>query len=176
MNQNQYPPELPKWKIKLIQRRALRMGFRHHELDDTLQHIVPHVLKFVFDPARANGACEQTALVALIDQQLKALARAQSRYRRHLEQLRHDLGAQRNGDVVPAAALCDEPTELVLDVQLAVAGLSSPERDVCTALGNGCSLAQIARDMGCTWHELRRTIESIRIRFQIMGLAGWVSR
>jgi DNA-directed RNA polymerase specialized sigma24 family protein len=176
MTQNTYPPELPKWKIKLIQRRALRMGFRRDEVDDALQRIVPHVLRFVFDPAKANGACEQTALVALIDQQLKAMARAQSRYRRHIEQFRHDLGAQHDREAVPAAALCDEPTELVLDVQMAVAGLPSPERDVCTALGNGCSLAQIARDLGCTWHEVRRTIESIRNRFEVTGLAGWMGR
>lgn len=176
MSENNYSPLLPKWKVKLIQRRALRMGFRRDELDDVQQQIVPHVMRFVFDPAKANGAREQTALVALIDQQLKAMARAQSRYRRHVEQLRHDLGADGGNEDVPATAICDEPGELVLDVQLAVAALPPRERAICTALGEGRSMAQIAHDLGCNWHTVRRVIGDIRTRFQAIGLEGWMSR
>jgi len=176
MSENNYSPLLPKWKVKLINRRALRMGFRRDELDDVQQQIVPHVIRFVFDPAKANGAREQTVLVALIDQQLKAMARAQSRYRRHVEQLRQDLSADGSNDEMPRAAICHEPQELVLDVQLAVAALPPRERAICTALGEGRSMSQIAQDLGCTWHAVRRVVGDIRTRFQAMGLEGWMGR
>ena len=176
MSENNYSSLLPKWKVKLINRRALRMGFRRDELDDALQQIVPHVTHFVFDPTKSNGACEQTVLVALIDQQLKTMVRTRSRYRGHVERLRQDRSVMATNAEVPTAAICPEQYEMVLDVQLTVAALPPRERAICTALSEGRSLAQIAQALGCDWHTVRRAVQDIRTRFQAIGLEGWMGR
>lgn len=69
MFDNSYDGVLDDWKLKLITRRARRMGFRDFELDDAQQQTVLALLHFRFDPARANGACESTAVTAVIDRQ-----------------------------------------------------------------------------------------------------------
>ncbi len=96
--------------------------------------IVPHLAAFQFDAHRSNGAAPRTAVVAVIDQQLKAAARASERYRRRLERWRAAAVHQR-------IAATDEAVALALDVRQAVATLPPRERVVCEALSNGATLS-----------------------------------
>jgi hypothetical protein len=66
------------WKIELIASRAKRLGIRRHDLEDAQREIVLDILSFRFDEAKANGACERTALTSLIDRRLMTFARSVS--------------------------------------------------------------------------------------------------
>lgn len=160
---NSYRNVVPPWQVELVARRAKRMGFRHDELADLQQRIVPHLAAFQFDARRSNGAAPRTAVVAVIDQQLKAAARASERYRRHLERWRAAALHQR-------IAVTDEAVAMALDVRQAVATLPPRERLVCEALSNGATLADIAGQLGCNWHAVRRLVRNIRMRFEALGL------
>jgi hypothetical protein len=76
MFQNDYGEVVEKWKVALILRRAIRMGFRRHDLEDVQQQVVVELLAFTFDPAKSNGASETTVITALIDNTLKTIRRA----------------------------------------------------------------------------------------------------
>jgi len=167
MNTNSYRNVVPTWQVELVVRRARRMGFRADELADLQQRIVPHLAAFQFDVARSNGAAPRTALVALVDQQLKAAARASARYRRHL---------QRWHQVTPPRQLVvsADNTALAFDVQQAVTTLPARERAVCDALATGASLADIAAQLHCSWHVVRRLVRNIHARFEALGLGDWV--
>ncbi len=167
MNTNSYRNVVPTWQAELVVRRARRMGFRTGELADLQQRIVPHLAAFQFDATRANGAAPRTALVALIDQQLKAVARASARYRRHL---------QRWHQVTPRCQLVvsGDNMALTFDVQQALSMLPARERAVCDALATGASLADIAAQLHCSWHVVRRLVRNIRARFAALGLGDWI--
>jgi len=173
MYKNNYANLLSQWKVDLIKRRGLRMGFRRDEIDDLQQQIVPHLLRFTFDPAKANGASEKTALTALIDRQLKAISRAQARYRRHVEQPLQDFETD---EETPPSAIFYEPSDMVLDVQLTVAALSPRERAICTALSEGRPLSEIAQLLQCDWHTVQSDIQNIRTRFENLGMQGWIGQ
>jgi DNA-binding CsgD family transcriptional regulator len=167
MDTNTYRSIVPTWQVELINRRARRRGFRPDELDDLQQQIVPHLAAFQFDPNRSHGATLRTALVALIDQQLKTRARTLARYRRHVE--RQQQVARRRELIT-----CDEPNALRLDVGDAVAALPAREQAVCKALAAGSSIADVAAQLHCSWHAVRRLIRNIRARFEALGLGDWV--
>ncbi|MCL2649233.1 MAG: hypothetical protein FWD61_19920 [Phycisphaerales bacterium] len=171
MYRNNYSPLLPQWKVDLIKRRARRLGFRRDDLDDLQQQIVPHLLSFTFDPANANGASEETALVTLIDNQLITIVRAQSSYRRHVKPLNQD-----DDEETPPSAIYHESPDLTLDVQQAMAALSPRERTICTALSEGRPLSEIAQLLQCDWHTVQGNIQNIRAHFQNLDLEGWIEQ
>jgi len=171
MYRNNYSPLLPQWKVDLIKRRARRRGFRRDDLDDIQQQIVPHLLDFTFDPANANGASEETALITLIDNQLITLFRAQSSYRRHVEPLNQD-----DDEATPPSAIYHESPDLTLDVQQAMTALSPRERTICIALSEGRPLSEIAQLLQCDWHTVQSDIQNIRTHFQNLGLEGWIEK
>ncbi len=155
------------WKVELIISRAKCMGFRRDEIDDVQQELILDVMNFRYDVAKSNGATETTALIALIDNRLKKLVRAQSRYRARIDQLREE--AEHSYEPMTA-------DERAIDMRDAIAALPPRERDVCRALADGCSRHEIARQLGCGWHTVDRLIRRIRDHFQKIGLDGWVER
>jgi len=176
MHQNEYADTAERWKVALLVRRAKRMGFRRDELDDVQQTVVLKMADFKFDPEKANGASETTALTGMIDRQLRTMRRAKLRYRRRLDQMRAESGCAddqhaTNEELQPSY---EEPTALVCDVREAVAGLGPRDRQLCTALAAGQSVDEIAKGLGCGWHTVQRRIARIREHFCRIGLDDWI--
>ena len=167
MNTNHYRDIVPAWQVELINRRARQRGFRQDELADLQQRIVPHLAAFRFDPERSEGAVPRTAVVALIDQQLKAAARASARYRRHVHRC-EQVGCLRSQIV------SDHNIPRALDVREAVRLLPPREQAVCAGLAAGASLADIAARLQCSWHVVRRLVANIRRQFEKLGLHAWL--
>jgi DNA-directed RNA polymerase specialized sigma24 family protein len=164
MEMPNYDGIIEKWKVNLIIHRAKRCGFRPHEIPDALQEAVLVVLEFEYDPEHAEGATERTALVPVIDNRLRKMKRAATRYRMHLERLGEDATEFSRDEVDPRA----------MDVASAIGDLSPRDREVCQGLADGLSIAQLAKQMGCGWHTVARVIRRLRQRFEDIGLEGWV--
>jgi len=167
---NGYDGVVERWKVRLVLRRARRLGVPRGEWDDALQEIVPHVARFRYDPGQSNGATESTALIALVDNRLKMLLRQKTR-----EERREKRYAARRG----LAADGPDPhrhdaAALRLDVHTALAGLSSHELLVCRRLSEGGRISQIARDLGASWHRVERMVVGLRGVFGAMGLDGYL--
>jgi DNA-directed RNA polymerase specialized sigma24 family protein len=174
MRHNRYDGLLDRWKVRLMAKRASRLGFRPHEIDDAMQELVLDVMAFRYDPAKSNGASEATALTAVIDNRLRTIRRGWRRYQRHVEALRAKLGGDEVRDRWPEPVE-DETALLVLDVREALALLSARERRLCRALLAGQTLAEVARRRGCDWHVRARVLAHVCRRFQALGLEGWLA-
>lgn len=172
---NDYGNLVETWKIRLINRRARRLGFRRQEWRDLQQEIILDMLSFRFDPAKSNGAKESTLLTAIIDNRLKAILRMTIRDRNRVDQIRRDKGIGPSADENhPAFAQVDDLTPLSADVRQVVDSLSPREQAICAALGRGESPAIIARQLGCGRTTIRRHIENIRQR--LGSLRGWIGQ
>ncbi len=168
MSANRYPAVLTNWQNNLIIARAKRMGLRGHEVLEAQQEIALHVAAFQHQPERSNGASEATALTAVIDRRLKMLRRAGARYQRR-QQRAHLLRVR------PSDHRQDLDRHLLaVDVRDAIAGLPPTEQLVCQLLGQGATIASIARTLCCSWHSAQRIIENIRTQFRGKGLDGWI--
>lgn len=178
MQSPESPRTIEPWKLDLIRERARRMRFQEADIDDAVQEIAIELLDFHYDPHASHTATEATVLTRLIDNRLRMRRRAESRYLKRLEKL-HD--AHR-----PAIrTTIDEPDErrvpaydenpgAVLDVRGAIASLDAPEREVCQLLGEGHSVSDIARQLGCSQTTVRNHIEKIRQRFTDLGVNLWI--
>ena len=158
---NDYSGVLEPWKVRLICRRARRMGFRKCELDDVQQQVVLALLDFRFDDAKSNGASEVTALTSVIDRQLAMIRRSETRIQQRLE---------------TAAKTCDECYEmhemvLAMDVATAIESLPELDQQICRELSLGNSVNQLAKTLGIGWHAARTHIEAIRRHFEQVGLS-----
>jgi RNA polymerase sigma factor (sigma-70 family) len=149
------------WKIRLINSRATRRGFRGSDLDEVVQRTVIALLKFRYDASRCRGATERTVVTALVDRQLKYFRRSQTRYRRH----------------VTAASLHEEPLVDVrsmqdqsLDVRNAVNNLPPDAQQVCHLLANGLSVNEAARQLGVNWHTVEKHMRVAAEQFERLGL------
>jgi len=172
---NDYGNLVEAWKVRLITRRARRLGFRRQEWKDLQQEIILNVLDFRYDPAKSNGAKESTLLTAIVDNRLKAILRTSVRDHNRIEQIRRDRGIGPSADENhPAFAQADDLTPMSADVRQAVQSLSPREQAICAALGHGESPAAIAKQLNCGRTTIRRHIENIR---QQMGsLRGWIGQ
>ena len=168
---NDYGQLLERWKVDLILSRAWRKGFQRHELEDVQQEVVLAILDFRFDPDKANGATESTALTAVVDRTLTFLQRGAARRRNREGQYCRDQG-QADGES-PCEPLAPDPTiqaALAMDVSRIVATLPPQQRAICSALRMGVPRLRIARNRGVSRYELDRVIDQIRERFQTVGL------
>lgn len=171
MYENDYATVISHWKVALIRRRARRMGFRQDELPDVQQQIVLAMNAFRYDPARANGASEKTALTSLVDRQLNTLRRAKTRRERLVSPIEGDqkdiaeCGSGRESQCTVA---------IVIDVREVVSRLPAQDRSICDALSMGQSIDEIARNLGCSWHTVKHRVERLRQHFEQVGLDGWI--
>jgi len=173
--ENEYGEVIEHWKIALIRRRARRMGFRQDEMADVQQQVVLAMEAFRYDPARANGASEKTALTSLADRQLSTLRRAKLRREQlmaAMESEQHEISDQRTGHGDHREA--ERAVDLVIDVREVVAQLSAADRSICSALSDGQSINQIARTLGCSWHTAKHRIDGLRQHFEHIGMDGWI--
>lgn len=155
---NTYEGVLEKWKVRLIGRRARRMGFRGCDLDDVQQQVALALLDFQFD--QSSGASEKTAVTAVIDRQLAMIRRGEGREKQRLE---------------VAKERCEESydmteTVLSLDVDGAVRSLPPLDQQICRGLSLGSSISQLAATLGISWHTARAHVEAIRRHFEQLGL------
>jgi DNA-binding NarL/FixJ family response regulator len=164
MEMPKYDGVIEKWKVDLICTRARLMGFRAHELPDAMQEAAMEVLAFHYDPDHANGATERTALTTVIDNRLRKMKRAATRYNAHLERMGNEATEFSRDEVDPRA----------MDVASALAALTQREQAVCQGLADGLSKTQIARQLGCGWHTVERIVSRLRGQFRETGLAGWI--
>jgi DNA-directed RNA polymerase specialized sigma24 family protein len=160
MVRNTYKGLLEDWKVRLIRQRARRRGFRGQDLEDAVQQAAIAVLGFRYDEAKSNGAAESTVLTAIVDHQLFSMRRSQSRRAHHLE--KYASGACDEYEVVPGL-------ELSLDVQQVVDSLPPLARQVCLRLCAGASAGAVARELGTSWHTVKRQAAIIRQRFEAAG-------
>jgi len=158
--------EVEPWKLRLVERRARRFGFRGAELDDARQEVLLDVLAFRYDSAKANGAGEQAALQRVIDRRLQAIRRARVRRQSRVSSWDAAFGGP---DAEPAAPE-DNSRELALDVRNAVAALSPEDRELVAAVAEGQSLRQLAIAGGTSRRKLQAQLERIRRHFAACGL------
>ena len=154
------------WKLDLIARRARRLGLRGPDIDDAVQDLALVVLDFDYDQQRAGGASEPAVLAGVIDNRLVSLLRSRDRYQMHLAQIAADIRPESEIDESQDLSHC----ELRSDVRDLVNALPADHRDVCHRLMDGESLAEIADDVGCGWHTVRRMLDRIRATFVEAGI------
>lgn len=163
---NDYAGMLERWKVDLARSRLRAFGIARSEEGDMLQVLVPKMLRFRFDPAKANGGGETAALRKIVDDCLADHLR--SRERRKRRTLKYGrLLRRRDAHVV-------DDTSLRVDVRLALEQLPERERTVCEGLAGGKPKTHIARDLGLSPGVVRRIIRDVQRRFRKMGLGGWV--
>lgn len=164
---------IDRWKLDLVRARAFRLGFRGADLDDAQQDVLLEVIAFQFQPERANGAREATALVALIDRRLCMAKRRQRRYQQRLDRV------QQWSDTDNSTADTDQTDyedriSCRLDVQDLVATLAPEDQALCRALAGGESVEAIANRLQCSWHTVKRQVDRLRKLLVEMGMDSYV--
>jgi DNA-binding CsgD family transcriptional regulator len=162
---NDYGTLIEPWKADLIARRAKRLGFPRQDWPDLQQEIVPLLAELQFEADHPDGASEATHLTAVIDNRLRAIRRAASRYVKRIDKLAPVL----LGRTVVAY---HDGLELTIDVQQTVPWLTPIQQQVCACLAAGKSASQIARKLGCTRRKVGELQAAIRRQFEAFGLVG----
>ena len=166
------PATIDQWKLKLVRARAVRLGFRGADLDDVQQDVLIEVMMFRFQPDRANGANEKTALTALIDRRLLMARRQRHRYQQRLERIQQWTDPQ-NAGIDCEQANHEERTSRRLDFGVLFETLTPEDRALCDALISGESIASIADRLQCSWHTVKRRLDHLRQRVVEMGVDGY---
>ena len=172
-NSNRYDGIVEAWKIELIVSRAQRLGIRRHDLEDAQQEIVLDVLSFRFDEAKSNGACERTVLTSVIDRRLMTIARTKKRYEKHVGPMPAEMW--NDGEREPFTEPIKQQS-LEMDMRDAIGAMSDEEQAVCAALATGESIAEIARQLGRSWHAANTIVARIRWHFEQLGLDAWIEQ
>ena len=167
------PTMIDRWKLDLVRARAVRLGFRGADLDDVQQDILIEVLSFRFQPERANGANERTALVSLIDRRLLMARRQQRRYQQRLDRIQQWTNPE-DAALDVEQATHEEHTGRRLDIGEMLATLTPEDRVLCSALAAGESIDAIAHRLECSWHTVKRCIERLRKHLIEKGVDGYV--
>ena len=154
----------------MVRSRARRFGFRADELPDLEQTIVRELIKAPFDPD-APGASERTFVIAVIDRQLKKVRRDRRRDIRRVNYEAESLEEITYTDMASPALIRLESHEVTLDVRQAVAGLTPVQKDICRALAEGYSQAEIAQRTGRSKTAICEEVKRLRKTFRDLGLA-----
>lgn len=172
---NEYGALVEPWKVNLVLERARAKGFKACDLDDVQQEVVLAIWRFRFDPQKANGASERTALSALIDKRLMFLRRGRARARKHATAFRRHYPVPRNEGALDYAQEDRERSiACSLDVKELTAQWPAEERAVCAELAKGLSRRLVARKLGITRLRLDRIIRNVADNFIENGLNKWV--
>lgn len=174
MNPSDGGCSIERWKSDLVRARAVRLGFRGADLNDVQQEVLLEVMGFQFQPTRANGATEATALTALIDRRLCMARRRQHRYQRRLEQIYTRANADGSSSGMVEVSH-ETQIDRNLDVQTILAKLEPEDRSLCEMLSAGQSIEAIADQLGCGWHTVKRRIDRLRQFFEEAGLDSCVN-
>ncbi|HEY3325070.1 MAG TPA: hypothetical protein VGP72_31745 [Planctomycetota bacterium] len=162
---NSYEGLLEDWKVEMIVERARRKGIRPGELADVQQEVAIAILRFRFDPQKANGASEASAIRGLIDKRITHIQRGNARAKKRVE--RYQLLCM-DSSTEPDNS---EPVSLTMDVESVVATLPRGEKAVCEALARGESREATAKALGISRYEVEILLGQTRERFNNAGLA-----
>jgi len=173
VERNDYGSLIARWKVDLIRSRARKFNFRNDEVPDLEQTIVPELVKAPFDP-NALDADERTFVIAVIDHQLMKVKRDR---RRKVRQGDYESESLEEIIFTERASLAlgrTEPHDLKLDVQQAMATLTPVQKEICQALAEGCTQAEIARRTGRSKAALCKAVKRLRNKFRECGLGEYV--
>ena len=160
---------------RLIAQQGRRLQLSPVEIDDLQQEIITKLAGFPSDEACPHSTSATAALRTMIDRQMRGYLRAKRRYQRRMERLQALSGrVVRSGPQQSAQAAPPEPTDLRLDVQAAVAGLSLRDQRICQGLAAGLTIKAIAAQLPCDRDTVARAIPRIREAFTAAGLLAWV--
>jgi RNA polymerase sigma factor (sigma-70 family) len=174
VERNDYGNLIPYWKVGLVRSRARRFGFRSDELPDLEQVIVPELIKAPFDPD-APGASEQTFVIKVIDRQLMKIKRDRRRQVRRGDYESESLDEIAHTEEASASLGRMEPNELQLDVRQVVAGLTPVQQDICRALAEGQTQAEIALRTGRSKAAICEEVKRLRKTFREMMLEEYLA-
>jgi len=163
---NNYAGMVPPEVLELITHRVRYHRIPPDELDDLQQQIVPLLMEFRYDPAVANGASETTAMVAVMDNQIKAHRRARRRYRRKIERFQMQT---REPSTTPHTQV-----DLRMDLDRVLAQLSERDRAICQQLGQGHTTTDIAQRLDCGRDTVDYAVWRLRKVFKDAGLQIWI--
>jgi len=165
----EYGGLVEEWKVNMITKRAKRYGFRDDDIPDLKQRIVPEIIKADFVPC--GGAKESTFIIAIIDRQLKTVLRDRRRSVRKANYVAEIYDEQEIIDQDSFFSMGEaERTELRLDLERALTGLSAEEKEICKGLMEGDSQAELARVMGKSTSEMSRVVARLRDKLSKWGL------
>ena len=159
-----YDGVLTRTQVKLIISRARKLGYRQHELPDALQEAAIELMDFKYNPAKSNGADENTAMCAVVDNRLCKVIRGVERDRARVDAI---------APLVPHIHNF-ATDELSLDVRDALAAMPPLDCAVGQLITAGCSKAEAARRLGRDWHVVNRACKRIRKHFEQVGIDRWV--
>ena len=168
----QYAGVFDEWKIDLALRRIMAMGFVPSDWPDLMQELAIVMLGFRYDPAKANGATEETALYAVINKSLLHHLRTRCRESAKIRRYARELGVKADGTGEEPFCLLDAPMQM--DVAHVCAHLDEFDQKVCSAIAAGNAKAQIARKIDCDWHTVKKAVGRIMKHFEAHGLKYWV--
>ena len=172
--QRRYDKVMAPWKVDLALRRLRKLGFPGRHWPDLMQELAILILGFQYDPDRANGATEQTALYAVITKHLCYRMRGRYREMRGMERYLREMGVHDDGTTLEPDPFVEFLTPLQLDVRQQIARLPEFDRAVAEGLSQGMNKAELARDLNCDWHTIDAAARRIAERFQTRELDGWV--
>lgn len=161
---NNYEGCVEQWKMDLVAKRAGLFGFQYDDILDIQQDLALEILEFKFDPEHSNKACESTALISLIDNQLMKRIRHQQRTENRI------------ADLSCFAESLQQPinTYMTIDIQKALFYLPKMQHQICTALSKGCTTAEIAHLLKISQRTVQRHIHKIAHYFRTIGLDRWL--
>ena len=172
MGRNKYDGLIEEWKVDLVRSRAKKWGFLEDDVPDLEQQAALELLKVQFKPDEYAGVQEKTLVVEVIDRMLKMVMRNRKRDVRRVNYLA-ELIESAEGLVTEKSVLGKlgtTRTEMRLDVERALMGLSEEERTIIGRLGEGDSQAEIARSMGSSKAKVNETVMRLREKFRRWGI------
>jgi DNA-directed RNA polymerase specialized sigma24 family protein len=169
-----YKGVLEDWKIDLALVRIRLMGFPKSDWPDLMQELAIAMLDFRYDPARANGATEQTAVYEVVNRTLLHQMRTRYRDAAKLKRYAREMGVKADGTGEEPSCHLSAPVDM--DVRQVCASLPDFDRKVCRAMIAGSTTAEIARELDCKWTTVDKAIGRIRQAFIDAGLHEGIVR
>ena len=170
----QYEGVFEGWKVDLALGRIKAMGFPESDWPDLMQELAIVMLDFRCDPAKVNGAAEQTVFYEVISRTLLHQMRTRCRDAAKLKRYAREMGVRADGTGDEPCCHLSAPTDM--DVVQVCEGLSEFDQKVCRGIAMGKNRAEIARKLECDWGTVNKAIRRIRRIFAEAGLKGWMGQ
>jgi RNA polymerase sigma factor (sigma-70 family) len=158
------------WKVDMITKRAKRYGFSDDDIPDLKQRIVPELINADFDPDKQGGAKESTFVIEVIDRQLKKVLRGRNR---NVRKANYEADSIEDENVITQKSYFKkneaERTELRIDLEKVMTGLSAEEKKICMGFMTGDSQADLAREMGRSKAAVSNAVAKLREKFKKWG-------
>jgi len=162
----QYVGGMEEWQIRLAIARMMHFRVPQEAWQDTMQELAIVIHKFAFDADKAHAASKETILCRLIDNRIRALARANARRQALVERIGRMSQDEADRQMPDGTASHSEVCQLV-------AAMPPLQRQICQGLMDGLSKSQIAALTGRHYTTICRHIDRIRQAFADRGFDTW---